>query len=301
MISAEEFEIARKEFLCHLLYTRGLSKNTCYGYNSDLRIWASFLAEAGKDWQRIKAMDVEQFIASQMRDRQVSAHITARRISCLSTFYRWAKKNEIVVDDPIYLADKPKRPHRIPDWLEREEQSALEAAVQNADDLPDNIFGFKREHVKVIRQRYEILFLLLLNSGLRISEALQFKVRDVRLKDGTAVSMRVIGKGDKERLVPLPETFGRRLGFWLKDKPAEEFVFAQKPKGPPPGASAVRAYLKRLKERAHIEKRVTPHKLRHTYATNLLNAGAELVDIQALLGHANLATTQIYTHVEYSA
>jgi integrase/recombinase XerD len=88
------------------------------------------------------------------------------------------------------------------------------------------------------------------------------------------------------------------FGFWLKDKPAEEYVFAQKPRGQPPGAHAARAYLRRLKDKARIAKPITPHKLRHTYATNLLNAGAELVDIQALLGHVNLATTQIYTHVD---
>jgi integrase/recombinase XerD len=136
-----------------------------------------------------------------------------------------------------------------------------------------------------------------LNSGLRISEALGLKVRDVRLRDGAALAVRVIGKGDKERLVPLPEKFGQVFGFWLKGQPAEEYVFAQKPKGKPPGAHAARAYLRRLKDKAHIAKPITPHKLRHTYATNLLNAGAELVDIKALLGHESIATTQIYTNV----
>jgi integrase/recombinase XerD len=202
------------------------------------------------------------------------------------------------VDDPVYLADKPKRPQRMPVWLEREEQAALEAAVRRVDDLPENIFGMRQERLRVIRQRYELLFGLLLNSGLRISEALGLKVRDVRLRDGAALAVRVIGQGDKERRGPLPEKFSQVFGFWLKEKPAEEYVFAQKPKGPPPGAHAARAYLRRLKDKAHIAKPITPHKLRHTYATHLLNAGAERVDIQALLGHVNLATTQIYTHVD---
>jgi integrase len=99
-----------------------------------------------------------------------------------------------------------------------------------------------------------LLFGLLLNSGLRISEALGLKVRDVRLRDGTALAVRVIGKGDKERLVPLPEKFGQVFGFWMKEKPAEEYVFAQKPRGQPPGAHAARAYLRRLKDKAHIAK-----------------------------------------------
>ena len=100
------------------------------------------------------------------------------------------------------------------------------------------------------------------------------------------------------RTYPLPEKFGRVFGFWMRDQPLEEFIFAQKLKGRAPSAGAARAYLRRLKDKAHIAKAITPHKLRHTYATNLLNAGAELVDIQALLGHVNLATTQIYTHVD---
>jgi integrase/recombinase XerD len=87
------------------------------------------------------------------------------------------------------------------------------------------------------------------------------------------------------------------FGYWLSDKPKEDFVFAKEEGGKAPGAHAVRAYLRRLIGRAGIDKKVTPHKLRHTYATRLLESGAELVDIQVLLGHVNLATTQIYTHV----
>jgi integrase/recombinase XerD len=297
MFDPELFDEARQEFLAYLRYTRGHSDATCYGYHSDLGIWGRWLKEAGKDWQQAKHTDVEQFIAWQLRERQVSVHIVARRASYLSSFYRWAKKNGIVETDPVYLADKPKRPQRIPIWLDEQEQNRLEAAVRKVDDIPENIFGHKREHVKKIRQRYEMLFTLLLNSGLRLGEALNLKVRDVRLVNGIAKSVRVIGKGNKERLVPLPEDFGQVLGFWIKDKPPEEFVFAKDLKGKPPHGASARAYLRRLKERTAIQKQVTPHKLRHTYATNLLNAGAELVDIQVLLGHTNLATTQIYTHV----
>ena len=139
---------------------------------------------------------------------------------------------------------------------------------------------------------------MLLNSGLRISEALGLKVADVRLVDGTAKSVRVIGKGDKERLVPLPEAFGAVFGFWLKDRARGEYVFARAAGQKPVSAQAARAYLRGMLQKAGIDKKISPHKLRHTYATNLLNAGAELVDIQALLGHVNLATTQIYTHVD---
>ena len=118
-----------------------------------------------------------------------------------------------------------------------------------------------------------------------------------RLVDGMALAVRVIGKGDKERLVPLPAAFGAVFGFWLKDRARGEFVFARALGQKPVSAQAARAYLRGMLKKAGIDKKISPHKLRHTYATNLLNAGAELVDIKALLGHESIATTQIYTNV----
>ncbi len=297
MFDREIFDEARQEFLAHLLYTKGHSKTTGYAYNSDLGIWVDWLQTAGKDWQRARATDVEQFSAWQLRERKVSAAIVTRRLSTLSSFYKWALKHEIVEGDPVYLADKPKRPLRIPIWLEREEQAKLEATLKDRRNIPINIFGNNQPRMTATRRRYELLFGLLLNSGLRISEALGLKVSDVRLVDGTAKSVRVIGKGDKERLVPLPEAFGAVFGFWLKDQPRGAFVFARAVGQKPVSSQAARAYLRGMLQKAGIEKKISPHKLRHTYATNLLNAGAELVNIKALLGHESIATTQIYTNV----
>jgi integrase/recombinase XerD len=279
------------KFLSHLRYTRGHSPRTCYAYHSDLGLWADWLLEAGKDWQRARAADVEQYVAWQLRERQVSAHIVNRRLSALSSFYRWALKHEIVTGDPVYLADKPKRPQRIPVWLEREEQTQLEATIKNRENIPINIFGDNRARMTETRRRYELLFGLLLNAGLRISEALALKASDVRILEG------VIGKGDKERLVPLPGAFGAVFGGWLEGRAHGEYVFARAAGQPPVTSQAARAYLRGMLRKAGIEKKISPHKLRHTYATNLLNAGAELVDIKALLGHESIATTQIYSHV----
>ena len=292
----EIFDEARREFLSHLLYAKGHGKSTCYAYNGDLGLWANWLTEAGKDWQRARPTDVEQFAAWQLRERQVSAHIVNRRLSALSSFYRWAMRHEIVESDPVYLADKPKRPLRIPVWLEREEQARLDATIKSRENIPINIFGDNKAKMTETRRRYEMLFGLLLNSGLRISEALCLKTADVRILDGLAKSVRVIGKGDKERLVPLPVAFGGVFGFWLKDRNRGESVFAKKD-GKPVSPQATRIYLRGMLQKAGIEKKISPHKLRHTYATNLLNAGAELVDIKALLGHESVATARIYTNV----
>ncbi len=290
-------DAARQEFLSHLRYAKGHRKTTCYAYNVDLGLWANGLQEAGKDWQRARAADVEQFNAWQLRERKAIVAIVTRRLSTLSSFYRWALRHEIVEGDPVYLADKPKRPQRIPVWLEKEEQTRLEATLKSRENIPLNIFGENRTKMTETRRRYELLFGLLLNSGLRISEALGLKTSDVRLVEGMAKSVRVIGKGDKERLVPLPDAFGTVFGFWLKDQPRGEFVFARAPGQRPVSSQAVRVYLRGMLQRAGIEKKISPHKLRHAYATNLLNAGAELVDIKALLGHSTLNTTQIYAHV----
>ena len=293
----EIFDEARREFLSHLLYAKGHGRSTCYAYNGDLGLWAAWLTEAGKDWQRARPTDVEQFAAWQLRERKIGAPIVNRRLSALSSFYRWALRHEIVEADPVYLADKPKRPLRIPVWLEREEQARLESTIKNRENIPINIFGDNKAKMTETRRRYEMLFGLLLNSGLRISEALCLKTADVRILDGLAKSVRVIGKGDKERLVPLPAAFGAVFGFWLKDRPRTEFVFARATGQKAVSAQAAGAYLRLMLKKAGIEKKISPHKLRHTYATNLLNAGAELVDIKALLGHESIATTQIYTNV----
>src|ERR671914_856352 len=119
---------------------------------------------------------------------------------CFRTMIRlkWAMKNKLAESDPVYLADKPKRPHRIPVWLEKEEQVTLQKAMRNIDDLPKNIFGRTREHIKGVRIRHDFLFGLILNSGLRISEVLSVRVRDMRVVIGIARSVRVIGKGNRE-------------------------------------------------------------------------------------------------------
>lgn len=289
------FETIRTDFLGFLKFTKGYSNMTCYGYASDLNRWYHWLTQTQIAWHQAKSTDVENFVAYLSREG-VGPHTVARKISCLATFYKWARRNNKVVDDPIYQIEKPKRPRRIPIWLETEEQAALQKATRNYDDIPDNVFGRRRESSLKIRQRYELLFELIQKSGLRISEALNLKVHHIRIVDGVARQVRVIGKGNKERQVPLPENFGRILALVLTGKIQEDYVFAKKPGGKPPGAHAARAYLKKLIDKAGIQKKITPHKLRHTYATRLLEKDAQLVDIQALLGHESIATTQIYTH-----
>jgi site-specific recombinase XerD len=289
------FEQTRKDFLSFLKYAKGHADTTCYNYHSDLGIWQRWLGEANLDWRHCTPTDIEQFV-SHLSRQGIGPHAIARKVSCLATFYKWARRTNKVTEDPVYQIEKPKRPRRLPVWLETEEQAALMKATRNYDDIPDNAFGRSREFALAVRRRYELLFELIQKSGLRISEALGLKVRDVRVLDGVAKQVRVIGKGNKERQVPLPEAFGRVLALSLAGKSPDDYMFAKKPGSKPASAHAARAYLKKLIDKAGIDKKVTPHKLRHTYATRLLEKDVQLVDIQALLGHESIATTQIYTH-----
>ncbi|NCA71441.1 MAG: integrase [Sphingobacteriia bacterium] len=297
MQSPTDFWVTRRDFLDDLRYLRGAAEGTCVGYRSDLGMWGQWLEREGHPWHACTHVQVEQWIHWQARERRVKPHLIARRVSCLSTFYKWARKRTLVDTDPVALADTPKRPRRLPVWLDHAEQQRLRTAAAAIEDLPDTLHGAARARIIAARRRHAMLLALIEHSGLRISEALALKVGDVRLSARQAHSVRVIGKGDKERLVPLPKPFGATFGAWLEQRPSTEHVFAKGPGEPPPTARAVRDYLKRLVARAGIDKRITPHTLRHTYATRLMEAGAQLLDIQALLGHASLATTQIYTHV----
>ncbi len=183
-------------------------------------------------------------------------------------------------------------------WEAKDVGDDLDAEVRNkfAKDYPQENILFTNDQTAILWQNREEVARCSMTDPAEL-EALALKAQDVHITHGIARSVRVIGKGDKERVVPLPEFFGQHLGAWVANLKREDFIFAKEPGGKPPTPRAVRDYLKRLVAEAGIEKNITPHKLRHTYATRLLESGADLLDIQALLGHVNLETTQIYTHV----
>ena len=131
-----DFLNAKKEFMNYLKSNKGRSMSTCYNYSSDLNIWSRWINNNWLEWKECKPVHVEKFVQNLVKDG-VGPHGIARRISCLASFYKWAKKNNKVQDDPIYAIDKPKTPRRIPVWLEQDEQHALANTFNRTDNIAD--------------------------------------------------------------------------------------------------------------------------------------------------------------------
>lgn len=285
MSSGKEQESPLDGFIEHLRVQRRFSGNTLDGYHGDLKQLAAFLDNAGTDVLQADPSLLRSFLAS--RHRELSPRSTCRKMAAIRGFYRFARKQGWMDTNPAERLRSPSVDRKLPVHLDYDEVSALLQAVDTRTDLG-------------LRDR--ALLELLYATGLRVSELVGLGPAGVDLE---ARTLRVIGKGGKERLVP----FGRRAvkalqaylpaRMRLLDKarrPAHDALFLNR-LGGRLSARSVRRLLDRTIVRAGILHDISPHVLRHTFATHLLRAGADLRAIQELLGHASLSTTQGYTHV----
>jgi integrase/recombinase XerD len=257
----------------------GLSKNTLSSYRRDLEQLASFLKKT--PLEKAREEDLFGFLASR-KGRSSSA---ARRLSSLKRFYGWCLRERRTRVDPTLKLDPPKRTPRFPKTLSEADVEALLAAPDVATPL-----GMRD------RAMFEVLYA----SGLRVSELVGLKVFEVNLDAGV---LRVLGKGSKERLVPLGEEAVDWVRRYMKDfrpellkKKSSEHLFITG-RGTGMTRQAFWQNIKRYGARAVPGKHFSPHVLRHAFATHLINHGADLRVVQMLLGHADISTTQIYTHV----
>jgi len=256
----------------------GLSKNTIAAYRADLEQLAGF---SKKPFEQIREQDLFAFLAS----RGGRASSAARRVSTLKRFYRYCLRERKIEADPTLRLDPPKRTPRFPKTLSEADVDALLAAPDAATPL-----GARD------RAMLEALYA----TGLRVSELVSLKLFEVDLQAGV---VRVLGKGAKERLVPLGEQAVSSLKDYLGSarkallgRRSSDALFVTG-RG---GAMTRQAFwhlIRRYGARAIPGKRLSPHVLRHAFATHLLNHGADLRVVQLLLGHADISTTQIYTHV----
>lgn len=273
-------------FCDHLAFERGLSPRTIDAYRRDTERFAAFLQARGI--QRIgdaSAQDLREFVYH-LKDRGLEATSIRRNLSAVRTLYAFLLAEGVVVTDPTERVELPKAWRRLPGVLGRDDVARL----LDAPDPNDRLFW-----------RDKAMLEFAYASGVRVSELIALKVRELDLIEGTAT---VFGKGSKERIVPVGRAALRALAVYLREtRPrlvrgqAEGAVFLNH-RGRPLSRMGVWTILRRHVDRAGIRKRVTPHTLRHSFATHLLEGGADLAAVQELLGHADIATTQIYTHID---
>jgi len=267
----------------------GLSKNTLESYRRDLRLFAEWLEKQGRgSLLEATEADLSGYFAwrySRGRKQRIRSSTQARLHSSLKRFYRFLVRGRRVEIDPTLKLDPPKKPSRFPRTLS---EADVEALLAQPD--PDAPLGLRD------RAMLEVLYA----SGLRVSELTRLKLAEVSTDMGV---VRIFGKGSKERMVPLGEEALAWLSRYSKEaRPAllkkrpSEFVFVTG-RGGPMTRQAFWQLLKRRAASAIPGKSLSPHTLRHAFATHLLNHGADLRVVQLLLGHADISTTQIYTHV----
>ncbi len=294
------FAASARAFDRHLAAERNGSEHTRRAYASDVAQFATFLgADATPD--RVTPDAVRAFLASLHGTRHPAS--VARKLAALRSFFRFLVREETIASDPTAGLRAPKQPRRLPRPLSVDDcQALIEVDVPaSGGRAATRDLRAPRERDGAERLRDRALLELLYGAGLRVGEAVALDVRDVDL---LAREVRVLGKGRKERVIPLPQAARQALGAWLESRRAPGYQteplfpsLAAKARRRRMDARAVRRILGRRAISAGVADHVHPHRLRHSYATHLLDMGADLRSIQELLGHTSLSTTQRYTAV----
>jgi integrase/recombinase XerD len=269
-------------FIDALWMERGLSRNTLEAYRSDLSRYARWLERRGRTIPEAEATDVLAYLAENVGG---SLRTAARRLSSLRRLYQYLAREGRIDADPTALVEAPRLGRPLP-------KSLTEAEVERLLEAPDitTPAGLRD------RTMLEVLYA----TGLRVSELVGLRLEQVNLRQGV---VRVMGKGGKERLVPLGEEAVSWLDRYLREARAALFRGAPDAtlfpngRGRPLTRQAFWHAIRRYARKGGVSKPVSPHVLRHAFATHLLNHGADLRVVQMLLGHADISTTQIYTHV----
>jgi integrase/recombinase XerD len=272
-------------YLEYLLIEKGLSENSLTGYANDLGSLLAFLEE--KSFALKDLTDRTLFLyLTHLRARGLKSRSLARHLSSLRGFFAFAVGEKWYKEDPGQLLENPKLPRKLPEFLTREEMGRVLA-------LPDTSTP--------LGMRDKVMLELLYAAGLRVSELIGMKVLDY---DPQVGMLKVFGKGAKDRLIPIHYTAQDFLNHYLEFtrtgfKPCTDFMFLNR-SGKGLTRQGVWKLIKKYAEAAGIKRPISPHTFRHSFATHLLEGGADLRTVQILLGHADISATEIYTHVESS-
>lgn len=273
------------EYLHYLQIERGLSENTRTSYARDLNQYLAFLKGQGvTSWQAVDRFMVISFLEQLRAEKKSSATIT-RMVTSLRRFHQFLRQERFVDHDPMQHIDSPKKEQKLPSILSIEE---VERLIETPDT--NTVLGIRNRAI------LEVMYA----TGLRVSELIGLKLKDLHLSLGL---LQTTGKGDKERIIPLGDYAIKWIETYLdesrpllvKDR-TEEHLFVNH-HGHGLSRQGIWKNLKQVVQEAGITKEVTPHTLRHSFATHLLENGADLRVVQELLGHVDISTTQIYTHI----
>ncbi|MFQ5608891.1 MAG: tyrosine recombinase XerC [Woeseiaceae bacterium] len=273
-----------ERFVKHLEFERRLSPLTCRSYRRDLRALVAWCDETGvSDWAALDSEHVRGWSAACFR-RGLSSKSIQRRLSATRSFYRYLLREKYVDKNPVQSVSAPKAPRRLPGNLDADRMARLL-------EIPG-----KGPLVERDRAILELLY----SSGLRLAELVDLDIGDVDLNDRT---VRVTGKGNKDRIVPVGSHALNAVRNWLKSRVAiagaDEPALFVSTRGTRLSGRAVQSRVTHWAKKQGIDARVYPHLFRHSFATHLLESSHDLRGVQELLGHANISTTQIYTHLDF--
>lgn len=276
---------AIKKFKRFLQIEKGLSPNSIYSYTYDLKKFSAFLSNNNKDILSATQEDVQKFLSFEKDKKHNSMRTLARSLAAIRQFYNFVSDTMGDIENPTTKIETPQIEKTLPDYLTRKEIERLFKSI--SEDEPFEL-------------RDKTIFELLYSCGLRISEAVELVVSDVDFENRY---IKVKGKGSKERLIPVGKEAIRLLKKYINESRPDiigsrssEYFFISK-KGSMLNRRSVWRLIKGYVERTDIKKNITPHTLRHSFATHLIERGADLRTVQELLGHTDISTTQVYTHL----
>lgn len=274
-----------KEYHTYLKLERGLSPNSIAAYELDLQRLQAYMDKHGIDIVRATYEDLKAFVYDDFKTI-TSVRTQARLVAGIHSFYRFLLYHNYIEQDPSELLESPKKEHHIPQVLTLDEIDSIIAQIDMS---------------KAESHRNRAIIEMLYGSGLRVSELVNLRLSDIYRQEGY---MRITGKGSKQRLVPISPVAAQWLDYWLEDRSKldikreySDVVFLNR-YGRQLTRAMIFTIIKTLAKQADIHKTISPHTLRHSFATHLLQNGADLRIIQTLLGHEDITTTEIYTHVE---
>ena len=283
-----KIEDAQEKFMEYLDKELNYSKTTLDDYSYDLKVYTTYLKLKNKDYLKINKDDIIDYL-KYLDNKKFTNKTISRNLSGLRSFYNYLVEVKLLEDNIFKKIRNPKVSKKLPNYLNTLElEQLLDSIKIDTDNDEDNAKGIKEK----------CLIELIYSTGIRVSEASNIKIGDISLSEGT---IRILGKGNKERIVYFGEMAKEILEKYLKIREEEnikncEYLFLNK-NGDQMSRQSMEYLVNMVVKNSLIKHHVSPHTLRHTFATHLLDNGADIKSVQELLGHKNLNTTEIYTHV----